>query len=57
MKDQVPYWTERIALYSDQSAYENLFFHLYDPLVGCSYAILKNRETAEEIVSDVFVKL
>lgn len=57
MKDQVPYWAERIALYSDQSAYENLFFHLYDPLVGCSYAILKNRETAEEVVADVFVKL
>ncbi|MHA4738169.1 RNA polymerase sigma-70 factor [Dyadobacter sp. MSC1_007] len=57
MKEQLRYWTERIALFSDQSAYEKLFFHLYDFLFACAYAILKNRETSEEVVLDTFVNL
>lgn len=57
MKDQLRYWAERVALHSDRSAYENLFFHLYTPLVACSLGILKSKESAEEVVSDVFVKL
>lgn len=57
MKEQLRYWTERIALFDDQSAFRNLFFHLYDFLLACAYAILKNKETAEEVVLDTFVNL
>lgn len=57
MKEQLRYWAERIAFFDDQSAFRKLFFHLYDFLLACAHAILKNRETAEEVVLDTFVNL
>ncbi len=57
MKEQLQNWTERITLFNDQSAFRSLFFHLYDFLLACAYAILKNKETAEEVVLDTFVNL
>nr|WP_295926639.1 RNA polymerase sigma-70 factor [uncultured Dyadobacter sp.] len=57
MKEQLRYWAERIALFNDQSAFRKLFFHLYDFLLACAYTILKNKETAEEVVLDTFVNL
>lgn len=48
---------ERIALYEDMQAYHalyNLFFH---NLHRFSYSFVKSSEAAEEIVSDVFIKL
>lgn len=57
MNEQLQHWTERIALFNDQSAFRNLFFHLYDFLLTCARAILKNKEAAEEVVLDTFVNL
>lgn len=47
----------RIALYEDMKAYESLYQHMYDHLHHFSFSILKSSEAAEEIVSDVFIKL
>lgn len=47
----------RIAFYEDMDAYKNLYYLLFDGLYRFSYSLVKSRETAEEIVSDVFVKV
>ena len=48
---------QRIADFEDAAAYKKLFFHLFLPLKSFSYAILKSRESAEEVVSDVFIEI
>lgn len=47
----------RIAMYEDMKAYESLYKAMFDPLHRISISIVKSHETAEEIVSDVFIKL
>lgn len=47
----------RIALYEDMKAYKELYELLSDGLYRFSYAFVKSNEAAEEIVSDVFIKL
>ena len=47
----------RIALYEDIKAYEELYHLLFEPLHRFSFSIVKSHEAAEEIVSDVFIKL
>lgn len=48
---------QRIALYEDMKAYETLYSVLSPQLVNFCFSFVKSRETAEEIVSDVFIKL
>lgn len=48
---------ERIALYEDIKAYSELYELLFDGLHRLSYSMTKSKEVAEEIVSDVFIKL
>jgi RNA polymerase sigma-70 factor (ECF subfamily) len=48
---------QKIALYEDMKAYEQLYNLLYPGLVRFAYAFVKSRETAQDIVSDVFIKL
>jgi RNA polymerase sigma-70 factor (family 1) len=48
---------KKIALYEDMKAYQELFDLLYNRLHRFSCSIVKCDETAEEIVSDVFIKL
>lgn len=48
---------KRIALYEDMGAYRQLYELLFDSLHRFSYAFVKSNEAAEEIVSDVFIKL
>jgi RNA polymerase sigma-70 factor (family 1) len=48
---------KRIALYEDMKAYETLYQLMFDHLHSFSYSIVKSSEAAEEIVSDVFIKL
>src|ERR1700749_683462 len=48
---------QKIAVYEDMKAYEQLYDLLFDGLHRFSCAFLKSREAAEEIVSDVFIKL
>lgn len=47
----------RIAEFDDAVAYKKLFFHFFLPLKSFSFAILKSGETAEEVVSDVFMEI
>jgi RNA polymerase sigma-70 factor (family 1) len=48
---------ERIALYEDMKAYGQLYELLYEGLYRLAYSMVKSSEVAEEIVSDVFIKL
>ena len=48
---------QRIAEYEDVIAYKKLFFNLFLQLKSFSFSIVKSKETAEEIVSDVFVEI
>ncbi len=47
----------RIAFYEDMDAYKHLYYLLFDGLYRFSYSLVKSKETAEEIVSDVFIKV
>jgi RNA polymerase sigma-70 factor (family 1) len=47
----------RISLYEDVAAYKELFLLYYKRLVNFSTAITHKRETAEEVVNDVFLKI
>jgi RNA polymerase sigma-70 factor (family 1) len=47
----------RIAYYDDALAYKELFLLYHKRLVGFSMTITKSKESAEEIVSDVFLKI
>jgi RNA polymerase sigma-70 factor (family 1) len=47
----------RIAMYEDEHAYKQLFFLFFSSLTRFSAAITHSKETAEEIVSDVFIQL
>ncbi|HEU0065504.1 MAG TPA: RNA polymerase sigma-70 factor [Flavisolibacter sp.] len=48
---------EKIAVKDDLAAYKQLFIHYHSKLTKFSYSILGNKETAEEVVSDVFLKI
>lgn len=47
----------RIAEYDDQASYKKLFFHFFLPLKSFSFSIVKSKELAEEIVSDILVDI
>lgn len=48
---------KRIALYEDIKAYKELYDLLFDGLHRFSYSFVKSSEVAEEIVSDVYIKI
>ena len=48
---------QRIALYEDMKAYEELYYLCFDGLHRFSFSFVKSNEVAEEIVSDVFLKI
>jgi RNA polymerase sigma-70 factor (ECF subfamily) len=48
---------KRISLHDDMSAYEKLYHLLFPALFSVAFSILQNKETSEEIVSDVFLKI
>lgn len=47
----------RLAMYDDESAYKELFVAFYKPLQQFANSFVRSRELAEEIVSDVFIKI
>jgi len=47
----------RMAVYEDESAYKELFYHLYTPLKRFANGFLKLNELSEEIVSDIFIEI
>ena len=53
----IPEIQKRIALYEDMKAYKELYYMLFDQLHRFSYSFVKSNEAAEEIVSDVFIKI
>ena len=48
---------QRIALYDDQSAYRELYVLFFKSLQQFAISFVRSPETAEEIVSDVFIKV
>ena len=48
---------QRIAIEEDIKAYKELYDLFFDGLYRFSYSIVRSVETAEEIVSDVFIKV
>jgi RNA polymerase sigma-70 factor (family 1) len=47
----------RIALYDDEVAYRELYFLFFKPLLHFTGSFVSTHEMAEEIVSDVFIKI
>jgi RNA polymerase sigma-70 factor (family 1) len=47
----------RIAVYEDEAAYKELFFLLFNSLTRFATGFVQSKETAEEIVSDLFIKI
>lgn len=47
----------RIARFDDQLAYKELFLTLYPALFSFTSATIKSKPAAEEIISDVFIKI
>ena len=47
----------RIALYDDETAYKELFLIFYKPLLQFANSFVRSNEMAEEVVSDVFMKV
>ncbi len=54
---QIKTLQQKIALYEDMRAYEQLYEELFEGLHRFAVAFVKSPEAAEEIVSDVFIKL
>ena len=48
---------QAIACFDDTQAYKQLFLLFYPSLVHFAVSIIKSKESAEEIVSDVFIKI
>lgn len=48
---------QAIACFDDAQAYKQLFLLFYPSLVPFAVSIIKSKELAEEIVSDVFIKI
>ena len=46
-----------ITDYEDQVSYKKIFFHFFLPLKSFSFSIIKSKELAEEIVSDVLIEI
>ena len=47
----------RIAIYEDEAAYKELFMILFHSLTRFATGIVHSKETAEEMVSDVFISI
>lgn len=47
----------RIAEYEDEVSYKTIFFHFFLPLKSFSFSIIKSKELAEEIVSDILIEI
>ena len=47
----------RIALSEDVKAYKELYLLMFDSLFQFSYSFVKSKQVAQELVSDVFIKL
>lgn len=55
--NRIQYLQQRIAHFDDQQAYKDLFTSLYPYLFAFARTLVKAKETAEEVVSDVFIRI
>lgn len=55
--ENIRFWQQQIAREGDEKAFAEMFRHFYDRLLHFSIQYVYAREVAEEIVSDVFVKI
>ena len=46
---QLQYWLEQIALFNDETSYEQLFLHYNDRLFNLANSFVKLEEAAEEV--------
>jgi RNA polymerase sigma-70 factor (ECF subfamily) len=51
------YLVERVALFSDEQAFEKIFFFFNSDLFNLAFSFLRSKEQAEEIISDTFVNV
>ena len=56
-KEKINELQSRIALYDDMKAYEELYKMLFAKLKNYCFSYVKSGEAAEELVSDVFIKI
>lgn len=54
--DLLLFWQRQMAK-GDETAFNQLFRHFYSPLLNFAIDMVKQRTVAEEIVSDVFIKI
>jgi RNA polymerase sigma-70 factor (family 1) len=54
---RILYLQSRISRFNDQLAYKELFTGFYPTLFHFVFGIVKSRQSAEEIVSDLFMKI
>jgi RNA polymerase sigma-70 factor (family 1) len=55
--DRIHYLQMRIARFEDQQAYKELFTSFYSHLFHFALSVVKSKESAEEVVSDIFIKI
>lgn len=55
--DEIKRLLSAISVENSQVAYKELFVRMHDRLRQLAYAILKSHEEAEELVSDIFIRL
>jgi len=56
-KEKISELQSRIALYDDMKAYQELYEMLFSKLKNYCFSYVKSGEAAEELVSDVFIKI
>ncbi len=56
-QEDIRYCLEKIAQQGDVNSFKEIYSHYFIRLLKLSYTIVHSRESAEEIVNDVFVKL
>lgn len=57
VKQDILYLQNRIAYVRDEQAYRKIFFHFHRSLFSFANKIVHNSEVAEEVVSDVLMKI
>ncbi len=54
---RIVFLKDRLTRYHDQAAYKELFTAFYPRLLPLAFGIIRSRQAAEEIVSDVFINI
>jgi RNA polymerase sigma-70 factor (family 1) len=55
--ERIAFLQMRVAQFEDQKAYEELYVSLYRYLYNFAWSFVNSKQLAEEIVSDVFIKV